>query len=203
MNNLDILKEGMLQCTQCGLRQGCTQVVPFKGLTNSKIMLIGEAPGFNEDEQGLPFVGRSGKLVESMFCESGYDLNDIYTTNVNKCRPPDNRNPEPDEINACKVWLWEEIKLLQPKAIITAGGTATKTLFRQIEKTQFVMKPHLGIIHITSSWDEPLDKTLLMPIYHPSYLLQRGQTHLDKMIEYLVNLHGIVYKGNATEGTLI
>lgn len=121
---LKILDARMILECSCALRETATQAVPGNGNANADIMFIGEAPGKNEDEQGIPFVGAAGKFLAEMLESIGLKREDIYITNVVKYRPPNNRDPLPDEIDACMPWLHEQIKIIEPKVIVTLGRHA-------------------------------------------------------------------------------
>ena len=178
-NNLDELREATVNCRRCGLREGCKQVVPGEGLQTAQVMFVGEAPGANEDDEGSPFVGRSGKLLRKIIQDSGFYLkNEVYITNTAKCRPPKNRDPEPHEVNACKPWLWEEMLLLKPKVIFCVGKVPTRTLFSIVKKT-FKLKDYAGEFY-KMPWPEEKFDGLLMPIYHPSYLLRNSSKISDE-----------------------
>jgi DNA polymerase len=151
-------------CTQCRLAQGRTQVVFGVGDPDADLMFVGEAPGFHEDKQGYPFVGSAGKLLDGLLGGIGLTRNDVYIANVLMCRPPGNRDPQPDEIAACEAHLFRKIELIEPKLIATLGNFATKLLSG---------KPH----GITRVHGRPQDATLggrrvtLFPIYHPAAAL--------------------------------
>jgi uracil-DNA glycosylase family 4 len=151
-------------CTGCRLAQGRTQVVFGLGDPNSDLMLVGEAPGFHEDQQGYPFVGQAGKLLDKLLGGIGLTRGDVYIANVIKCRPPGNRDPQPDEIEACEAHLFRQIELIEPKLIGTLGNFATKLLSG---------KPH----GITRVHGRPQETTLggrlvtLYPLYHPAAAL--------------------------------
>jgi DNA polymerase len=115
-------------CTRCRLAQGRTQVVFGAGNPRADLMFVGEAPGFHEDKQGVPFVGQAGKLLERLLGDVGLWRDDVYIANVLKCRPPGNRDPQPDEIEACEPHLFRQIELIEPKVIATLGNFATKLL---------------------------------------------------------------------------
>ncbi|HTZ05240.1 MAG TPA: uracil-DNA glycosylase, partial [Gaiellaceae bacterium] len=115
-------------CTRCRLSQGRTQVVFGSGSPHADLMFVGEAPGFHEDKQGLPFVGQAGKLLEKLLAGIGLQRGDVYIANVLKCRPPGNRDPQPDEIEACERHLFRQIELIEPTVIATLGNFATKLL---------------------------------------------------------------------------
>jgi DNA polymerase len=151
-------------CTNCRLAQGRTQVVFGVGDPNSDLMFVGEAPGFHEDQQGYPFVGQAGKLLDKLLGGIGLTRGDVYIANVIKCRPPGNRDPQPDEIEACEAHLFRQIELIEPKLIATLGNFATKLLSG---------KPH----GITRVHGRPQETTLggrsvtLYPLYHPAAAL--------------------------------
>ncbi|MGH3029523.1 MAG: uracil-DNA glycosylase family protein [Gaiellaceae bacterium] len=151
-------------CTQCRLAQGRTQVVFGVGDPDADLMFVGEAPGFHEDKQGYPFVGSAGKLLDGLLESIRLTRSDVYVANVIKCRPPGNRDPQPDEIEACEAHLFRQIELIEPKLIATLGNFATKLLSG---------KPH----GITRVHGRPQEATLggrqvtLFPIYHPAAAL--------------------------------
>jgi uracil-DNA glycosylase len=115
-------------CTKCPLFQSRTQPVFGMGNADAELMFVGEAPGFHEDQQGRPFVGRAGQLLDKFLGEIGLDRGDVFIANVLKSRPPGNRDPLPDEIGACKPYLYRQIELIEPKVICTLGNFATKLL---------------------------------------------------------------------------
>jgi uracil-DNA glycosylase len=151
-------------CTSCRLAQGRTQVVFGSGHPDADLMFVGEAPGFHEDQQGIPFVGQAGKLLDRLL--AGIDLTraDVYVANVLKCRPPGNRDPQPDEIQSCETHLWRQIELIQPKVVATLGNFATKLLSgRPLGITRVHGQEHettLGGLRVT-----------LYPLYHPAAAL--------------------------------
>ncbi|MEA5575832.1 uracil-DNA glycosylase [Anabaena sp. UHCC 0451] len=149
-------------CYRCGLSENRTHAVVGRGNLQAKIMIIGEAPGQQEDETGLPFVGKSGQLLEKILASVNLSTtDDIYIGNINKCRPPENRTPTPDEMAACKPYLLEQIRLVDPKIILLTGATAVKGITGN----------KLGITKIRGQWIE-WEERLCMPIFHPSYLLR-------------------------------
>ena len=115
-------------CTRCPLSQGRTQVVFGAGNPDADLMFVGEAPGFHEDKQGYPFVGQAGKLLEKLLAGIGLERPNVYIANVLKCRPPGNRDPGPDEIQACEGHLFRQIELISPRVVATLGNFATKLL---------------------------------------------------------------------------
>jgi uracil-DNA glycosylase len=116
------------ECTDCALSGSRTQVVFGAGNADADLMFVGEAPGAEEDRQGLPFVGRSGDLLTRLLAEAGISREDVFIANTLKCRPPGNRDPRPEEIDACGRWLHEQVRLIEPKVVATLGNFATKLL---------------------------------------------------------------------------
>ena len=120
--------EQVSACTRCRLAQGRTQVVFGAGDPEAELMFVGEAPGFHEDKQGIPFVGQAGKLLEKLLAGIGLARSEVYIANVLKCRPPGNRDPQPDEIESCEPHLFRQIELIHPRVVATLGNFATKLL---------------------------------------------------------------------------
>ncbi|QVL54407.1 MAG: uracil-DNA glycosylase [Cyanobium sp. M30B3] len=154
-------------CRSCDLVGGRQQVVVSRGNPQAQLMVIGEAPGAQEDASGLPFVGRAGQLLDQMLASVAIDSNrDAYICNVVKCRPPDNRKPTPAEIAACRPWLEQQIELVDPAVILLAGASALEG----------VLGIRGGITRLRGRWHSsdqpPLVGRQLMPILHPSYLLR-------------------------------
>ncbi len=150
-------------CTRCKLAGGRTQVVYGAGGPDADLMFIGEGPGFHEDRLGEPFVGAAGQLLNRMLGEIGLEREDVYIANVVKCRPPGNRDPEPDEIEACTPWLIEQISLIQPEVIVTLGNFATK----------FVLNTTTGITRLRGQIHEWHGRTVI-PTFHPAAILHGG-----------------------------
>jgi uracil-DNA glycosylase family 4 len=151
-------------CTRCRLAQGRTQVVFGSGSPSADLMFVGEAPGFHEDKQGLPFVGQAGKLLEQLLAGIGLRREDVYICNTLKCRPPGNRDPQPDEIEACEPHLFRQIELIEPVVIATLGNFATKLLSGR----------PLGITRVHGQEQETTiagRRVLLYPLYHPAAAL--------------------------------
>lgn len=149
-------------CTQCPLHKTRTRTVPGQGSTTPEIMFIGEGPGYDEDQQGLAFVGRAGQLLTKIIEAMGLTRDQVFIGNIVKCRPPENRKPLPDEMNACLPYLRTQIELLKPKIIVALGATAVQGLL-QIET--------IGITKLRGQWMsyQGID---LMPTFHPAYLLR-------------------------------
>ena len=116
------------ECRLCPLSESRTQVVFGAGNADADLMFVGEAPGFHEDQQGIPFVGRAGKLLDELLAEQGLARDEVFITNVLKSRPPDNRDPQPGEIEACRPYLQRQVELIEPRVICTLGNFATKLL---------------------------------------------------------------------------
>jgi uracil-DNA glycosylase family 4 len=151
-------------CTKCRLAQGRTQVVFGVGDPSADLMFVGEAPGYHEDQQGKPFVGQAGKLLDNLLAGIGLSRDQVYVANVLKCRPPGNRDPQPDEIEACESHLFRQISLIEPKVVATLGNFATKLLSG---------KP-TGITRVHGSEQETRlggRRVLLYPLYHPAAAL--------------------------------
>ena len=160
--NLEELANHCQQCYRCALGNTRTHAVVGRGNQQAPVMIIGEAPGQNEDETGLPFVGKAGQLLEKILASVGLNSDrDVYICNINKCRPPENRVPTPAEIAACRPYLLEQIRLVNPKIILLTGATAVKGLTGDKH----------AITKIRGTWIE-WEGRLCMPIFHPAYLLR-------------------------------
>lgn len=167
------LRERALVCTDCRLAETRTNVVFGSGDPAASLMLVGEAPGKNEDEQGLPFVGAAGRLLDELLAEIGITRDEAYIANVLKCRPPGNRNPRPDEIDSCKVYLRSQIQMISPAVVVTLGNFATKLLLRT----------DTGITRLRGqSFDWWLGATLV-PTFHPAAALRGRPRVRDQMAE--------------------
>lgn len=172
-------------CVRCGLSEYRTHIVVDRGNPMAKVLLVGEAPGKNEDLQAKAFVGRSGRLLDSMFKEIGFDTNrDALIVNVVKCRPPANRAPLPEEVEMCRPFLKKQIDLVRPRLIACLGATALKHLFP--EKKDLVMADQVG---------RPFRHTAypgvdLMALYHPAYILRdpRKKPLMGQHLQQLVDL---------------
>jgi DNA polymerase len=161
---LDAFRVETSTCARCRLAEGRTNVVFGAGDPDADLMFVGEAPGFHEDQQGVPFVGQAGKLLEKLLAGIGLAREDVYIANVLKCRPPGNRDPQPDEIEACESHLFRQIELIEPKVVATLGNFATKLLSGR----------PLGITRVHGQEQEVTlggRSVLLYPIYHPAAAL--------------------------------
>ncbi|MGZ4104966.1 MAG: uracil-DNA glycosylase [Actinomycetota bacterium] len=164
MRTLEEAARDAATCTQCALAKGRTQVVYGSGDPRADLMFIGEAPGFHEDRQGLPFVGAAGGLLTGLLEGIGLSRDRVYIANVLKCRPPGNRDPQPDEIDACQPWLLEQIDLIDPKVICTLGNFSTRLLLG---------KP-AGISRVRGQRFKYRGRVLI-PTFHPAAILHGGR----------------------------
>jgi uracil-DNA glycosylase len=151
-------------CTRCALANGRTQVVFGSGSPDADVMFVGEAPGFHEDQQGVPFVGQAGKLLDKLLGGIGLTRADVFVANVLKCRPPGNRDPQPEEIASCEPHLFRQIELIQPKLVATLGNFATKLLSG---KPAGITRVHGYEQEVTLG----ARTVLLYPLYHPAAAL--------------------------------
>lgn len=171
------LRDEALGCTRCKLAQlGRTQVVFGMGDPAADLMFVGEGPGAEEDRQGLPFVGRSGKLLDQLLeDEVGVTRDRVYIANVVKCRPPNNRDPERDEIETCRPYLEQQLELIDPKVVVTLGNFAAQLLLRTKD----------GITKLRGR-SYPFRNGVLVPTLHPAYALRGGGAPLAQMRADLV-----------------
>lgn len=166
-DQLQILNAKMIIECPCGLRETAIQAVPGDGNPDADILFIGEAPGKNEDEQGKPFVGAAGKFLSEMLATINLKREDIYITNVVKYRPPNNRDPEPEEIEACMPWLHEQIKIIEPKIIVTLGRHAME---------HFIPGKKISEVHgqaFRRKFDD-IGEQVFFALYHPAAALYNG-----------------------------
>jgi uracil-DNA glycosylase len=161
---LDEIRRDLGDCSRCKLCKGRTQIVFGTGNPKAELVFVGEGPGADEDAQGVPFVGKAGQLLTKMIEAMGFSRDDVYICNVVKCRPPNNRNPEPDEIAACEPFLIAQLHSIQPKVIVALGKFAAQTLLRD----------STPITRLRGQWREYAGIPL-MPTFHPAYLLRSPQ----------------------------
>jgi len=167
---LPLLAAEVAACTKCVLHETRTQTVFARGNPLAKLAIVGEAPGADEDEQGLPFVGRAGQLLDKMIGAMGLDpAQDVYVCNILKCRPPGNRRPEADETDKCIPYLHEQLAIVKPKVIVAMGNSAVQAL----------LGTKLGITKVRGQWKLYKGETLVMPTYHPSYLLRPSPQQVE------------------------
>ena len=157
-------------CTKCRLSQGRTQVVYGVGDPNADLMFIGEAPGFHEDQQGEPFVGAAGQLLNQLLGEIGIAREDVYINNTVNCRPPGNRDPLPDELEACKPWLDERVALIDPAVVVTLGNWATR----------YILGKQVSISRVRGQ-RFPWSGRTVIPTFHPAAVLHGGGQASNQM----------------------
>jgi DNA polymerase len=174
--DFDALAAEIAACTRCPLAGGRTQVVVGRGNPAADLMFVGEAPGAEEDKQGLPFVGRSGKLLDKLVAEEmGLGQDGFYICNTTKCRPPGNRDPKPDELVSCRPFLERQIELMQPKVVVTLGRFAAQALLETNE----------GITKLRGR-SYPFRTGVLIPTFHPAAVLRGGAGPMAQMRADLV-----------------
>lgn len=185
ISTLAEIREAMGKCRRCKLHRGARNLVFGEGSPTARLMFIGEAPGAEEDLQGRPFVGKAGQLLDRMLSKLGISREEVYITNVVKSRPPENRDPLPDEIAACLPFLKQQIAAIQPLVIVTLGKISTNALLGTKEP----------ITRLRGQWHK-YDHIRVMPTFHPSYLLrlpkERIKTWEDmqRVMEYLAEQEG-------------
>jgi uracil-DNA glycosylase family 4 len=167
-DTLERIREDLGECTRCRLHQQRNKIVFGDGSPRAELVFVGEGPGHDEDVQGLPFVGRAGKLLTEMIEAMGLRRADVYICNVVKCRPPDNRRPEDDEVATCSPFLYRQLDAIRPKAIVCLGATAAQSLL----KTKESVSKYRG------NWFD-YRGTKLMLTYHPAYLLRNPNAKGD------------------------
>jgi uracil-DNA glycosylase len=182
-SSLTVLADEARGCARCKLSGlGRTHVVVGMGDPQADLMFVGEGPGAEEDKQGLPFVGRSGKLLDQLLAdELGVTRDRVYITNVVKCRPPNNRDPEPDEIDSCNPWLEQQLDLVDPKVVVTLGKFAS----------QLLLGTKTGITKLRGA-AYPFGERTLVPTVHPAYVLRGGGEPMAQMRADLVRAKRIL-----------
>jgi uracil-DNA glycosylase len=182
---LSDLAGSLHNCQRCKLAKlGRTQVVFGTGNPAASIMFVGEAPGFNEDKQGEPFVGAAGKLLNELLASAGLSRQDIYIANVIKCRPPNNRDPEPDEVDTCKPFLMQQIELIKPKLVCTLGNWATQTILNRKVGITKVRGQIIKLEHFT-----------VFPSLHPAAALHQGNMR-EPLVEDFKKLKAYLDRAN-------
>lgn len=169
------LTETLKDCRRCSLAEGRTNVVPGAGSASAEIMIVGEAPGYNEDIQGKPFVGAAGKLLDELLQEIlGIRRDDVYIANVLKCRPPENRDPTPIEIDTCKPFLLRQIEIISPMVICALGNFATRAL---TDRREGITKLRRKPVKIASRY--------VFPMFHPAAALHRGDLYEEVRQDFI------------------
>jgi DNA polymerase len=169
--SLDALRDEALACTRCALAETRTQVVFGVGDPDADLVFVGEGPGAEEDKQGIPFVGRAGQLLTRLIEGIGLTRDEVYIANVVKCRPPGNRDPQPDEIEACRPYLEGQLDFLRPTVVVTLGNFATKLLLETKD----------GITKVRGREFSYRDGAVLIPTFHPAAVLRGGGTALAQV----------------------
>ena len=184
-------RDEVADCTKCALSQGRTQVVFGAGSPSAELMFVGEAPGFHEDKQGVPFVGAAGQLLTKLLAEIGIAREDVYINNVLMCRPPGNRDPQPEEIDECTPWLMRQVQLVEPRVICTLGNVATK----------LITQSNVGI---TKCCGAPQEREVagvpvtVYPLFHPAAAL-RTPAVLQRLREDFSRIPELLAKERAEE----
>lgn len=181
-NNWEELEEACKNCKNCKLCNNRTNIVIGTGNKTARLMFIGEGPGADEDREGIPFVGKAGKLMDQAFIGVGINREEVYIANIVKCRPPNNRNPEPDEAKACLDYLRTQVKLVNPKIIVLLGSVALKNILGE----------EYGITQSRGKWVEK-NGIEYMPTWHPAALLRDE----NKKIDFWKDLKEVVSKYNS------
>jgi uracil-DNA glycosylase len=187
LSGLSAVREELGDCTRCKLYSGRTNIVFGEGNPQAVLVFVGEGPGQEEDEQSRPFVGAAGQLLTDIIVKGmKVKREDVYICNVVKCRPPDNRNPDPDEIEACEPFLKKQLAAINPTVIVALGNTAVKTLLKTSE----------GITSLRGKW-QTYQGIPLMPTFHPAYLLRNpsGKKLVWDDIQQVMKKLGMQAKG--------
>ena len=177
-------------CTDCRLSETRTNVVFGVGRPDADVMMVGEAPGRNEDLEGEPFVGAAGHLLNRLLAEVGMRREEVYIANVLKCRPPGNRDPRPDEIESCKGYLRGQLDLVDPKVVMTLGNFAT----------QLLLRTNTGISRMRGRSYRWWRDKVLIPTFHPAAALRGGERVTDQIREDLALMRSVLESMNAGEG---
>lgn len=157
------IEEKISKCTKCPLNETRNMTVPGEGNINSPVVFIGEGPGAEEDVTGRPFVGRAGKLFDEILKAVSFSREDIFITNIVKCRPPNNRNPMPDEMNSCSPFLFSQLQIINPVLIVTLGAVPLSYLLE---------KKNIRITSMRGKAIQYKEESMIFPMFHPSYLLR-------------------------------
>ncbi|WP_457666214.1 uracil-DNA glycosylase [Thiolapillus sp.] len=184
-SGLDMLRAEVASCTACDLHASRTRTVFGVGDASAELMIVGEAPGADEDRQGEPFVGRAGQLLTAMLHAIGLSRDAVYIANVLKCRPPGNRNPSAEEVAACQPFLHRQLALIKPKVMLAVGGIAAHNLLDTDEAVGRLRNR----VHFYGE-----EHTPLLVTYHPAYLLRRPEEKA-KVWQDLQKLHGMLHEG--------
>jgi DNA polymerase len=185
MTELEQLSEEVHQCQRCRLGRGRTLAVPGEGPADARVMFVGEAPGFHEDQQGRPFVGAAGQFLDQLLASVNLSRRDVYICNVIKCRPPNNRDPQPDELKACRHYLDRQIEIIQPKLIVTLGRFSMQLAFSGVTISRVHGVPKKVGDHV------------YLPMFHPAAALHQPkyrsliEQDMEKIPEILADLQSV------------
>ena len=174
---LDLIADEVRVCTACRLHEGRTRSVPGEGDPDTEVVFVGEGPGFNEDREGRPFVGRAGGLLVRLLASIGWQREDVFITNVVKCRPPDNRDPQPDEMAACAPFLRRQLEVLDPAVVVTLGRFSMGT---------FMPGARIGQVHGTTKPADPgtgARNALVFAMYHPAAALRTAAIEQESFVD--------------------
>ncbi len=185
---LQLIREDIGDCTRCALHKGRNKIVFADGSANARLLFVGEGPGADEDEQGLPFVGRAGQLLNNMIAAMGLKREEVYIANVVKCRPPQNRTPEPDEANTCSPFLFRQIDVVRPEVIVALGATAATYLLGQRQPLAGLR----GRIHSFRG-------SKLIVTYHPAFLLRDPRQKKEAWADLQIAMRELGLKGRDSQ----
>ncbi len=191
---LEAIATEVRACTRCRLHEGRTTAVPGEGEPDTEVVFVGEGPGFNEDREGRPFVGRAGGLLVRLLGTIGWRREDVFITNVVKCRPPDNRDPEPDEIAACAPYLRRQLEVLDPAVVVTLGRYSMAT---------FMPGTRIGQVHGTTAPADPdtgARDALVFAMYHPAAALRSPAVERDSL-EDVAKVPGVLLRSRDLRAT--
>ena len=188
--DLDDIHKQILNCKSCDLYKTRTHCVPGEGNYKSGIMFIGEAPGKEEDKQGRPFVGAAGKYLTEVLEKNGIKRQDVYITNVLKCRPPNNRDPKPEEVETCSKWLRMQLDFIKPSIIVTLGRFSTQWIFEYFNLTYTSITKLRGKVYTVEKWNKTI---YIIPTLHPAAVLYHPRW--KPMFEHDISLINSVLKG--------
>ncbi|MBW6465909.1 MAG: uracil-DNA glycosylase [Brevefilum sp.] len=187
---LNEIAEQTKVCTRCKLHHSRKNAVPGVGNAYTKVLFIGEGPGFHENEQGLPFVGAAGTFLDELLEDAGLNRDEVFITNVVKCRPPGNRDPEPEELEACKPYLERQIATIDPDVIVTLG---------RVSMGHFINNGKISLIHGREFWSTG---RMVIPMYHPAAALH--QPSLRSVVkEDFIKLSGLLKKARSARQRLV
>jgi uracil-DNA glycosylase family 4 len=186
---LQLIREEIGDCTRCALHKGRNKIVFADGDPNARLMFVGEGPGADEDAQGLPFVGRAGQLLNNMIAAMGLKREEVYIANIVKCRPPQNRTPEPDEANTCSPFLFRQIDVVRPEVIVALGATAATYLLGQRQPLAGLR----GRIHSFRG-------SKLIVTYHPAFLLRDPRQKKEAWADLQIAMRELGLKARSPQG---